>query len=274
MAGKSPAFSLYARDILADCLHLSTEQFGAYCRLLFIAWIGVDGAPQGFLPSNESSYPALAGVAPPRWRKIGAPVLALFRRDDAGRVYSKRLLEELARQRQRSDAARGSAERRWHRSGAPSASKDANALRTHCDGDASDADAAADANAVSREREREGEGAGAPVDLAPYRRLLAAFYPPTRLQEALADGGWEPIDSALASAAAAGRLPAPSDFGFSLRVWALSEDWRDQGGRFVPTPERFVARRRFARRPRSTREDPGGWLTMREVAEALAGAAA
>lgn len=273
---KSPAFSLYPRDILADTLHLTTEQFGAYCKLLFVAWIGVEDAPQGFLPV-EDRLPALAGVAPRRWRKIGAPVLALFKRDDAGRLFHGRLLKELERQRERSTSARDSARRRWEKGERSHSPRTDSALRSHSDGNAAReaADANADADAKAGKREREGERVLAgPDPWGAYRRLLVGLYPPARLPGATAGTSWEAVDDALLEASGRDRLPAPLDFGIVLWRWAHSDDWAEQDGRFVPTPEVWI-RRDCCKSPRRFPEhvDPGGWRCQAEVVGLLGAAA-
>jgi uncharacterized protein YdaU (DUF1376 family) len=96
---KSPAFQLYAKDALADTLHLCPEAFTAYWRLVFQAWIGVDDAPQGHLPqANDAALRSMTALTPAQWRKAKAATLRLFRSDDNGGRYHKRLVEELEKQ--------------------------------------------------------------------------------------------------------------------------------------------------------------------------------
>lgn len=292
---------MYPRDLLADTLHLTLEQFGAYSKLLFVAWVGVEQAEQGYLPADDR-LPAILGITPARWRKIGAPVLALFREDEDGRRFNKRLLAELDRQRERSASARDSARRRWepwdgepsesrkpNRDGAPSVSEsrkkvgeppsldDANALRRQCGGDAAREAADANAYAVVGKREREGERVQPPPDrgpdLAPYRRLLRVLHPRAPELDDLA--AWATIDAALRDQAQRGRLPPAAEFGAWLWRWSQSGDWREQDGRFVPPPATYV-RRDSWRLPRqfAAESDPGGWQAHAEVARILAGIAA
>lgn len=274
---KSPAFSYYPRDILADTLHLTTEQFGAYSKLLAVAWLGVEGSPQGYLPADEDHLPKLAGLTAARWRKIGAPVLALFKRDDSGRLFHKRLLAEIDRQQQRSESARGSARRRWEKGADSHTDRTSSAMRTHCVGNAAReaADANADAKLGKREREGERVPPGDSGRWAPYRRLLAGLYPAARLPGSEAGAAWEAIDAALLEVADRGELPAALEFGLVLWQWAHSDDWAQEEGRFVPAPEVWIRRdcRRTPRRFSAHLVDPGGWRRQAEVVELLGAAA-
>lgn len=101
---KAPAFQLYARDAIADTLHLSTEEFGAYFRLLFQAWIGVANVPQGHLPTDDLKLRKMTGMSASAWAKSRGNVLDLYTlADDGSTYYHPRLLEELERQQRVSE---------------------------------------------------------------------------------------------------------------------------------------------------------------------------
>lgn len=251
---KSPAFSLFPKDLLVDTVLLSAEQFGCYIRLLCHAWIGPKGFDQGCLPDDETKLAGLAMVSPACWARIGAPVRALFETDtDQGALWSKRLLEELAKQKARSGKAADSANRRWHGSdSSPVGSKISTGgkMRSHRPSIAAEADANANADEVgrvfSRKREPEGETA-AGFDPKPYLRAIDVLWP---------DGPRvRPVDPGRAEAAlyavwSRGQLVPALEFAAALWAWSLSEDWAEQGGRFVPLAEVWVDEMRWTKRPR------------------------
>lgn len=61
-------------DFLAGTAHMSPEQLGCYCRLLFTILHG------GRIPETEAEFARISGVSLRRWRAIGKPVrrLAVF----------------------------------------------------------------------------------------------------------------------------------------------------------------------------------------------------
>jgi uncharacterized protein YdaU (DUF1376 family) len=63
-------------DYLADTMHLSTLQHGAYLLLVMHYF------KRGGLPEEEASLARIAHMALPRWRRHCQPVLALFRREN------------------------------------------------------------------------------------------------------------------------------------------------------------------------------------------------
>ena len=81
---------LYIGDYLADTLHLSAEQHGAYLMLLMAAW-----RKGGALPDDDNQLSAIAKLSPQQWKK-GKPVLAAFFNVEGGFWRQKRLNAELA----------------------------------------------------------------------------------------------------------------------------------------------------------------------------------
>lgn len=81
---------LYIGDYLADTLHLSAEQHGAYLMLLMAAW-----RKGGALQDDDSQLAAVAKVSPQQWKKH-KPVLAAFFHVEGGIWRQKRLNAELA----------------------------------------------------------------------------------------------------------------------------------------------------------------------------------
>lgn len=64
-----PVLPLKTDALLADTTHMSAEEFGAYCRILFVMWR--QGAR---LPDDEAELALIAGVTFARWRKIAEKV--------------------------------------------------------------------------------------------------------------------------------------------------------------------------------------------------------
>lgn len=115
---KRPWMPLYVADYLADTGHLSTTEHGAYMLLIMHYWQN-DG-----LPADDAKLARIARMPLRDWSKIGATLADFF--DDGWK--HKRIEEEFARAKEKSDAARESAEKRWGGNG--------RAMRTHVDGKA------------------------------------------------------------------------------------------------------------------------------------------
>lgn len=74
---QNPAFmQLYVGDYLADTLHLTTEQHGAYLLLLMTMWR--NGAE---LPNDHQKLARIARVTPKRWGQIWAEIGGFFEVD-------------------------------------------------------------------------------------------------------------------------------------------------------------------------------------------------
>jgi uncharacterized protein YdaU (DUF1376 family) len=271
-AGKSPAFRCYAKDLLVDTDHLSDEEFGAYWRLCCRAWVGIEGCPQGYLPADPEKLRRVARATPARWKRLSAVVLAFFERDEVtGRPYSKRLLEELAKQQERSGTARQSAELSWKvRRG----DTDAIALHSHSRRNAarSDEQANADesASASGEVGEHEGEeSAAAALAVEPYVRAIEGLYPRARVPlrgDGKGYGAWL-VELRGAVLEALADLPEVEEFAGRLVVWTWSDDWHEGAypGQFVPPAERFVRKGWWRQEPRKPRP-----LTSPGYAEELA----
>lgn len=84
---------IYVGDFLADTLHLSTEQIGAFFLLLLHQWrVGHFSEDEVAQISRlaGSAHLAASSSAKQELSRLLAPVLQLFIRDDAGRLFSRR----------------------------------------------------------------------------------------------------------------------------------------------------------------------------------------
>lgn len=125
-----PAFLIYPKDILFDgkVEAMTTEQFGAYCRLLFMSWFE---KPVASIPADDEVLAKWARLTPETWSKCRDAVLSPFKPCKQGRYIQPRLALEYRKlmeaKRKKSVYASVAAKTRWNKN-----SIDANALRTHC----------------------------------------------------------------------------------------------------------------------------------------------
>jgi uncharacterized protein YdaU (DUF1376 family) len=101
---------VYIGDYLADTMHLSTEQHGAYLLLIFHLW------RRGTLPDEDGALKKITGLSAGAWAN-SRPVLAeFFKIQDGqwrhGRVERERLRVE-AKQEANTKKARSAANKRW-----------------------------------------------------------------------------------------------------------------------------------------------------------------
>jgi uncharacterized protein YdaU (DUF1376 family) len=100
-------------DYLADTMHLSTEQHGAYLLLLFHLW------RHGILHDDDVVLAQITGLDPGAWSNSRAAIVEFFEIYDGlwhhGRVEQERI-RAAARQQSNSNKARLAAYRRWNKS--------------------------------------------------------------------------------------------------------------------------------------------------------------
>jgi uncharacterized protein YdaU (DUF1376 family) len=65
-----PIMPLKTDALTADTQHMSTEEFGAYCKLLFAMW-----RHGGRIPNKPKELARIAGVTRQRWATIAEPVM-------------------------------------------------------------------------------------------------------------------------------------------------------------------------------------------------------
>lgn len=73
MVAKLPSMPVFTDALLGDTEDLSAEEFGAYCRILFVTWRN-NGAP---LEADDIRLARIAKVTPRRWKAM-RPVLERF----------------------------------------------------------------------------------------------------------------------------------------------------------------------------------------------------
>lgn len=93
-----PYIQLYVADYLADTMHLSTEEHGAYLLLIMNYW--QTGKP---IPKNR--LPAIAKLSNERWTDVEESLNEFFTEDEQGCWVHSRLEADLARVRGQSKQA-------------------------------------------------------------------------------------------------------------------------------------------------------------------------
>ena len=124
----SPWMPLYVADYLADTRRLSMAEHGAYMLLIMEYW------RNGGLPDDERRLARIVGATPDEWLQVRDNVAELFQPG----WRHKRIDAELAKSRDKSEAAKASASRRWESKGNANAHANAhaNAMPTQCEGNA------------------------------------------------------------------------------------------------------------------------------------------
>jgi uncharacterized protein YdaU (DUF1376 family) len=87
---QAPSMPVFTDALLGDTLHLSAEEFGAYCLILFATWRNNGKA----LPDDAMALSQICRVTPQRWRSHMRHRLAGFFNIDDGRWHQKRLEKE------------------------------------------------------------------------------------------------------------------------------------------------------------------------------------
>lgn len=108
-----PFLSIATDAVLADTTHMSTEEFGAYMRILLVMWR--HGAK---LPDVPHELARIAGVTPERWQEI-APSVRRPLKVKHGTLTQKRLTAAFRRALKISKVNKKKAKKRWSSGNAP-----------------------------------------------------------------------------------------------------------------------------------------------------------
>lgn len=82
-----PILPIKTDALLSDTMHLSAEEFGVYCRLLFVMW-----RQRGRLSEDDDEMALIGGVSLERWRVMKQKVMRPMT-VSGGQVSQKRLTE-------------------------------------------------------------------------------------------------------------------------------------------------------------------------------------
>jgi|SRR5436190_1769606 len=82
-----PAFPVLPQRLLADTTHLSADEMGVYCRLLFVMWL-----QRGRLQDDDRELANIGGITLKHWRRIKDKVMRPMT-IAGGQVSQKRLTD-------------------------------------------------------------------------------------------------------------------------------------------------------------------------------------
>lgn len=101
-----PYMQLYVADYLADTMHLTVEQHGAYLLLIMNYW--QTGKP---LPDNDQRLQCICKASAEQWQEL-RPALEEFFIIQGGYWYHNRIEDDLEKVRAKSESARKAAQKR------------------------------------------------------------------------------------------------------------------------------------------------------------------
>lgn len=154
-------------DYARDTKGLTVMEHGAYLLLLHHNY-----ATEQPIPTEPAELYRIAGAMTPAERKAVEKVAEkFFPVNGDGRRHNKRAEEEINRQKEKSQKARASAERRW----GGNSDGDADEMRTHSGGNASQ-NQKPERTKLSPADAGEGRGAAATVPNCPHEKLIDAYH--------------------------------------------------------------------------------------------------
>jgi len=98
---QAPYMPVFTDALLGDTLHLSAEEFGAYCLILFATWRN-NGQP---LPDDDAELARIARISQYKWKKVRQKLAGFFE-ISSGFWRQKRLEKEWAYVQQRAAVKR------------------------------------------------------------------------------------------------------------------------------------------------------------------------
>lgn len=103
-----PYLPIIPQSLLADTMHLSAEEFGVYCRLLFVMWL-----QRGRLADDDAELARIGGVSLRRWRSMKAKVMQPMT-VAGGQVSQKRLTDTWLKVQENRRKKALAAQARWN----------------------------------------------------------------------------------------------------------------------------------------------------------------
>ena len=110
-----PALPLFTDAIVADCHHLTDEEFGRYMRILILMW----RSPNCRIPADPQWIAKRIKVDALAYAQHIQPIMQEFCTQDAGWWTQKRLLKEYQYVQGLTEKRRKAANERWHKSEVP-----------------------------------------------------------------------------------------------------------------------------------------------------------
>ena len=105
---KAAALPLFGDAYMADTMHLTLEEHGAYLRLLMLAW----RTPDCSLPNDDNRLARMLGISSQRWKKLRPAVMDFWTLEN-GVWTQKRLKKERIYVAEKSKKNSENAKARW-----------------------------------------------------------------------------------------------------------------------------------------------------------------
>ena len=205
---KAPAFQFYPKDFLTDerVGLMSHAERGIYITLLSMCWL------EHSLPADPSALAKLMSVPIPRFTRLWKGVLSQCFREEAGRLYHKRLDTERDKQVAHRQRQRDAAALRWHPHG------NATALPNACFSSSSSSSSSESTTYFCASFDAFWDAYPRKVGRKPALDLWLRMKPDEQLAQEMLAG---------------------------LERLKHSAQWQKDGGEFIPHPKTFLFQRRW-----------------------------
>ena len=126
-----PSLPLFTDAIIADCFHLTDEEFGRYMRIIIIMW----RTPGCKIPADPAWICKRLRVDALAYAEHVQPIIQEFFKEDAGWWTQKRLMKEYLYVQALTQKRRDAANKRWGKS-QPIDNKQKDGMQSICKADA------------------------------------------------------------------------------------------------------------------------------------------